>query len=81
MPFNDDEEALLQRMVNEDIESREMMFEVSASGNHALIREVTQYDNIFADEEEQNKEPEEVCCSNNKFKKKHKTPRSTESFF
>ncbi|XP_021995969.1 neurofilament light polypeptide-like [Helianthus annuus] len=59
MPFNDDEEASLQRMVNEDIESRETMFEVSASGNHALIREVTQYDNIFAEEEEQNKEPKE----------------------
>ncbi|XP_022007917.1 putative leucine-rich repeat-containing protein DDB_G0290503 [Helianthus annuus] len=59
MTFNDDEEASLQRMVNEDIESRETMFEVSASGNHALIREVTKYDNIFAEEEEQNKEPEE----------------------
>ncbi|XP_022040532.1 protein PFC0760c-like [Helianthus annuus] len=59
MHFNDDEEASLQRMVNEDIESRETMFEVSASGNHALIREVTQYDNIFAEEEQQNKEPEE----------------------
>ncbi|XP_022019402.1 DNA ligase 1-like [Helianthus annuus] len=58
-PFNDAEEASLQRMVNEDIESRETMFEVSASGNHALIREVTQYDNIFAEEEEQNIEPEE----------------------
>ena len=61
MPSNDDEEASFQRMVNEDIESRETMVEVSASGNHALIREVTHYDNIFADEEEQNKEPEEVC--------------------
>ncbi|XP_022003393.1 glutamic acid-rich protein-like [Helianthus annuus] len=59
MPFNDAKEASLQRMVNEDIESQETMFEVSASGNHALIREVTQYDNIFAEEEKQNKEPEE----------------------
>ena len=74
MPFNDDEEASLQRMVNEDIESRETMFEVSASGNHALIRGVTQYDNIFDDEVEQNKEPEEVCCTNNKLKKNQKTP-------
>ncbi|XP_022032919.1 transcription elongation factor SPT5-like [Helianthus annuus] len=55
----EDEEASLQRMVNEDRESREMMFEVSASGNHALVRGVTQYDNIFADEEEQNNETEE----------------------
>ncbi|XP_021980791.1 nucleolin-like [Helianthus annuus] len=60
MPFNDDEAASLQRMVNEDRESREMMFEVSTSGNHALVRGVTQNpDNIFADEEEQNNEPEE----------------------
>ncbi|XP_021995254.1 probable serine/threonine-protein kinase kinX [Helianthus annuus] len=59
MPFNDDEEASLQRMVNEDRESRETMFEVSASGNHTLIRGVTQYENIYLDEEEQNKEPEE----------------------
>ncbi|XP_022019448.1 protein PFC0760c-like [Helianthus annuus] len=59
MPFNDDEEASPQRMVNEDRESRETMFEVFASGNHALIRGVTQYDNIYLDEEEQNKELEE----------------------
>ncbi|XP_022041172.1 cilia- and flagella-associated protein 251-like [Helianthus annuus] len=46
-------------MVNEDIENQEMMFEVSPSGNHALIREVTRYDNIFPDEEEENKDSEE----------------------
>ncbi|XP_022003081.1 DNA ligase 1-like [Helianthus annuus] len=56
---NEDEEASLQRMVNEDRESREMMFEVSVSGNHALVRGVKQYDNIFADEEEQNNETKE----------------------
>ncbi|XP_022004414.1 neurofilament light polypeptide-like [Helianthus annuus] len=55
----EDEEALPQRMVNEDRESREMMFEVSTSGNHALVRGVTQYDNIFADKEEQNNETKE----------------------
>ncbi|XP_021985589.1 tumor rejection antigen P815A-like [Helianthus annuus] len=41
---NEDEEASLQRMVNVDRESREMMFEVSASGNHALVRG-TEYPN------------------------------------
>ncbi|XP_022014558.1 MATH and LRR domain-containing protein PFE0570w-like [Helianthus annuus] len=33
---NEDKEALIQRIVDKDIESQNMMFKVSASGNHAL---------------------------------------------
>ncbi|XP_035840718.1 neurofilament light polypeptide-like [Helianthus annuus] len=59
---NEDEEALLQRIVNEDKERREMMFEVSISGKHALITGVTQYEDIVADEEQQNNETEEAMA-------------------
>ncbi|XP_021979067.1 uncharacterized protein DDB_G0290685-like [Helianthus annuus] len=59
---NEDEEALIQRIVVDDIESRDMMFEVSTSGNHALIRALTQYEDSVADEEQQNNETEEAMA-------------------
>ncbi|XP_022014084.1 neurofilament light polypeptide-like [Helianthus annuus] len=63
MEINDEnEEALYRRVVDEDVESQNRMFEVSASGNHALVRVLTQYEDHGAGEKQQNNEAEEAMA-------------------
>ncbi|XP_022023754.1 uncharacterized protein LOC110924017 [Helianthus annuus] len=53
MSINDEqEEAFYQRVAAEDLESQNRMFEVSTSGNHALLTVLTQYGDQGAGEKQ-----------------------------